>query len=493
MNILIPLIPHSTRHDKGMSKGFSSANFPLGVAYVVSAIRKKFPEVQIRVLPFDLQQIDTKEEIQRELCVIAREFTPDFIMFGGMITRYQYIITLSQVVRELFPDAVQILGGGASTWGHYLFAGEAPIDFLTVGEAEETIISILTGNHENTPGIVDWAKNGFSAEKQITSNLNVIPIEKQIASNLDIIPIPSHADFLVAEYINIQKRLTGWRTMPIVASRGCPFLCHFCTPSTNSLRMRSVDNVIEEMKILKSNYGADSVYFWDELQFVKKPWFEDLCRQMILEKLNLKWVFVTRATLVREKDIPLLKFAHEAGCVRVAVGIESGSEKILKAMNKNTTVQEMADALQRVRKAGIKATGSMLLGTPGENENTVQSSIDFANKNLLETSFYNLIPLPGADVYERYCKDKKLIPDEKQYMYKVSSSGGDASNIIMNLTEMDDATYISETTRANQSVKKFGLVHAVRYYRLLDGVIYMLNKKLSAIRRMLSGRIFDTP
>jgi radical SAM superfamily enzyme YgiQ (UPF0313 family) len=463
-----------------MSKGFSSANFPLGMAYVVAAIRKKFSEVEIRIAPFDLLQIDTEEEIRRELGIIAKEFAPDFVMFGGMITRYHYIVTLSRAVRKLFPDAVQILGGGAATWGHYLFADEAPIDFLTIGEAEETIISILTGNHENVPGILHLAKK-YSL------------VEKQIISNVDTIPIPSHADFLIAEYLDIQKRLTGWRTMPIVASRGCPFHCHFCSPSTNRLRIRSVDNVIEEMKFLKNSYGADSIYFWDELQFVRKPWFEDLCRQMILQKLNLKWIFVTRATLVREKDIPLLKFAREAGCVRVAVGIESGSEAILKAMNKNTSVQEMADALRRVRKAGIKATGSMLLGTPGENKDTIQRSIDFANKNLLETSFYNLIPLPGAEVYERHCRNKKLIPDEKAYMYKVSLSGGDASNIIMNLTEMDDATYLAETARANKSVKIFGLRESVRYYGLLWGAGYMLNRKLLTINRKLSGRIFDTP
>lgn len=153
----------------------------------------------------------------------------------------------------------------------------------------------------------------------------------------------------------------------------------------------------------------------------------------------------------------------------------------------------MADALRRVRKAGIKATGSMLLGTPGENKDTIQSSIDFANQNLLETSFYNLIPLPGTEVYEHHCRSRKLIPDEKQYMYKVSSSGGDASNIIMNLTEMDDATYILETARANQSVKKFGLGDAIKYYGLFNGVIYSLNRKSNRIKRKFSGRIFDTP
>ena len=343
---MIPLIPHSTRHDKGMSKVFSTANFPLGVAYVVAAIRKKFSEVEFLIAPFDLLQIDTEEEVQRELMIIAKQFLPDFVIYGGMITRYHYIVNLARIVRKLFPNAVQILGGGAATFGHYLFVDEAPIDFMTLGDAEETIISILTGNYENTPGIFDMAIKNLSAEKQIVSDL-------------DAIPIPSHNDFLVGDYISIQKRITGWRTMPIVASRGCPFHCSFCSPSTNKWRIRSVDSVIEEMKYLKSKYGIDSIYFWDELQFVDKPWIEDLCRLIIKHKLNLKWVFVTRATLVREKDISLLRFARQAGCVRIAVGIESGSDVILKAMNKKTSVLEMSDALQRVRKAGIKATGSM--------------------------------------------------------------------------------------------------------------------------------------
>lgn len=488
MRILIPLIPHSTRHNKGMSKGFSNANFPMGVAYVVAAIRKTFPEATIQVAPFDINQVDTEEEVQSELSAIARRFAPDFIMYGGMITRYQYIVTLSRVAKKLFPDAVQILGGGAATWGYCLFIDEAPIDFVTIGEAEGTIISILTGATSGVPGIVDMKKYGRLGRFGIDSLA-----EKQVTTDLNVIPFPSHADFEVAKYIEIQERVTGWRTMPMIASRGCPFLCHFCTPSASGLRVRAVDNLIEEMKFLKRNYGIDSIYFWDELQFVKKSWFEELCRKLIQEKVELKWVFVTRATLVREKDIPLLKLAREAGCVRVAVGIESGSDVILRAMNKATSVQEMADALRRVRKAGIKASGSMLLGFPGENRQTIANSIEFANGNLLETSFYNLIPLPGAEVYDSYCKSRNLIPNEKEYMYKVSSSGGDASNIVMNLTEMDDATYIAETARANRSVRQFGLRDAVEYYGIPRGIAYTLNRKLAAARRQLAGRTFDTP
>ncbi len=117
MRILVPLIPHSTRHDKGMSRGFSNESFPLGVAYVVAAVRKSFPEVEIRIASFDLDGVDTDDEIRRELKQISKSFCPDFILFGGMITRYHYIVTLSTRAREIFPNAVQILGGGASTLG----------------------------------------------------------------------------------------------------------------------------------------------------------------------------------------------------------------------------------------------------------------------------------------------------------------------------------------------------------------------------------------
>jgi len=462
-----------------MARGFSNASFPLGVAYVAAAIRRKWPDAEIKVASFDIDGVQSREEIHQELQKISLTFQPDFIMFGGMITRYHYIVTLSRECRAFFPKAVQILGGGAATWGHELFFDEAPIDYFAVGQSEESILMILSGQPESNPGIVSaTARN---------------PGVKQSISNLDLIPIPSHADFRVQDYLNIQKRVTGWKTMPIVASRGCPFLCHFCTPSTSSLRIRSTDSVIEEFRFLKMQYGADSIYFWDELQFVKKPWFEELCQKLIKANLGMKWTMVTRATLVRDEDMPLLRLARQAGCARISIGIESGSEKVLKAMNKNTTVQQMADALRRVRMAGIKATGSMLLGFPGENQETVQQSVDFANRNLLETSFYNLIPLPGAEVYEGHCKKHNLIPDEKSYMYKVSTTSGDASNIILNLTEMDDAAYIAATRHANSSVRKFGMRDAIRYYGLSRGLRHAMISTVNRAKRNMTGRMFDTP
>jgi len=90
------------------------------------------------------------------------------------------------------------------------------------------------------------------------------------------------------------------------------FFCHFCTPSPVAACPVPSYNLIEEMKFLKRNYGVDSIYFWDELQFVKKPWFEEFCRKLISEKVQLKW-FCDARDLVREKDVPLLKLARKPG------------------------------------------------------------------------------------------------------------------------------------------------------------------------------------
>jgi len=97
-------------------------------------------------------------------------------------------------------------------------------------------------------------------------------------------------------------------------------------------------------------------------------------------------------------------------------------------------------SLKIIREAGINVTGSILAGFPGENQGTIQDSIDFANRNLLKTSFYCLIPLPGSKIYDYYISNQ-IIKDEYEYLECVSQAGGDASNIVINLIEMDAATY----------------------------------------------------
>ena len=161
-------------------------------------------------------------------------------------------------------------------------------------------------------------------------------------------------------------------------------------------------------------------------------------------------------------------------------------------MNKKTSVRQTESAIKTIRDAGIKASGSMLIGYPGESPETIRDSVGFANRNLLKTSFYCLIPLPLTEIY-RYCVEKGIIRDESAYLKRVSDSGGDASQLVINITDMDDRTYRDEVARANALVGRVALSDMLKYYGAGRGCMEYMKAFYGSIRLKMSGRLFDTP
>jgi len=474
MKILVIVIPHSDRH----SGDYSMLSFPLGLAYVIAAVRKKIQGVEIVVSDFSVDQVISEEAIKDKLRSLSGNFKPDFVIFGSMITRFSYINSLSRIIKEFFPLAKQVLGGSAAGSGYKFFLNDGVIDFLVAGEGEEAIIDILSDNWKNNPAIV-------------SPQGRRVP-EKIAIKNIDSLPMPSYRDFDVKVYIENSFLDTGWRYLPMITSRGCPFTCNFCYPNFGNLvRLRSEDAVIEEMKYLNKTYGVEAVYFWDEIQFLNKEWMESFCRKLSDQKVKLKWVCSSRANLLREKDMPLLRLAKKAGCVRISIGIESGNQGILDRMNKGTKVQQVADALRVIRSCGIKATGTILAGYPGESCATLSDTVKFANRNLLKTEFCCLIPLPGSKIYD-YCIENNLIKDEYAYLEKVSVRGGDASHIMLNITDMDDQTYSREIRKANARMGKIRLPSVLAYYGLIRGLIKYLDGWRKSVIMKLQGRRFET-
>lgn len=475
MNILIITIPHSVRH----SGDYSMFNFPLGMAYVLASVRKKIKGTNILVSDFSVEHIISEDAMKEKLQSIKCNFNPDYVLYGAMITRFSYIRTLSFLIKDMFPYAKQVLGGSAAGSGYKFFIDDRIIDYIVVGEGEEAIADILSGN---------WSKN-----KSIITQGSVLMPVSQTIENIDTIPMPSYKDFDVEKYIENNHYNTGWRYMPMIASRGCPFACTFCYPNFGrTVRFRGEDQVISEMAYLGKDYNVEAVSFWDEIQFLNKEWMENFCRKLINIKMNMKWVCVSRASLFQEKDIPLLRLAKKAGCLRIAIGIESGNQNILDKMNKNTEVKQIEDAIRIIRKAGIKVTGSILAGYPGETIETLDDTVKFANRNLLKTSFYCLIPLPGSKIYDD-CVSNNRIKNERAYLEDVSTQGGDASHIVINLTDMDDQTYRNEIRKANESVKDIKLKSMIKYYGFGIGLVnYGINLYKTFYMKKL-GRKFETP
>jgi len=222
---------------------------------------------------------------------------------------------------------------------------------------------------------------------------------------------------------------------------------------------------------------------------------QKFAEELLLKKANLKWSAVSRVSLFQpeqeKQNMELLHLCKKAGALRITVGIESGNQQMLDAMNKKTTIVEIEYAIELIRRAGIKATGSMLVGYPGETVQTVKDSISFANRNLLQTSFYCLIPLPGTALYDE-CKAKGIIKHEDEYLETISEHG-DASHIYINLTDMTDKEYVDIVEVANIAVSTIPTKAYFDYYGTRGGVVALLKQYAKSINTKLHKRVFETP
>lgn len=202
----------------------------------------------------------------------------------------------------------------------------------------------------------------------------------------------------------------------MIATRGCCFNCSFCDRVTHGwkFRKRSVGNVLEEVMLLVNDYKIEHIRFVDDCIMLDRKWFKELC--LGLKTLSITWTCLGRADLVEPE---LLKIMKDSGCVEIFFGFESGSQKLLDAMNKKTTVEINRQAIKNCRDAGITCCAYMMFGFPGEDAYTVDDTIGF-----LETAkpdkarISTFLPIPGTDVWDNPDKYQVTIKDNYQdYWY----------------------------------------------------------------------------
>ena len=200
----------------------------------------------------------------------------------------------------------------------------------------------------------------------------------------------------------------------LYTSKGCPFKCSFCTVSGTPWKMRSSDNIIRELRYLKDRYGLRTASFFDETFTFDRGRVEVLCKALLEEDLDIKWYCNTRAHLVDEKLLALMKMA---GCRGISFGIESGSQKILDGVEKHVKVEQAKQAVNWSKKAGIKTFCSFILGLPGEDKSTIQETLSFVRETLPTSAQFNVaVPYPGTKLYDQvHGKDTNELDFRKMY------------------------------------------------------------------------------
>ncbi len=230
-------------------------------------------------------------------------------------------------------------------------------------------------------------------------------VEAEPPEDLDALPLPDRSQLDLAFYAGAGEELAGlsYRTLGVITSRGCPFRCDFCVNSKRSttLRFHSPARVVEEVRYLADRHHIESIAFYDELMATDTERFRTICEEMIRAGLNrLRWECQMHPRTIREDLLPLMK---RAGCVQVAVGFESGSQRILERIHKSTNVEENIAAACKVREAGLRLRGCFVFGVPGETRGDIRKTEDFVKTAKPDfVSMHFLTPLPGTALFDDF-------------------------------------------------------------------------------------------
>ena len=368
---------------------------PIGTLYAATALR----DHGVSVAVFDAMLEPPAKKflaiLQQQRPKIVAVYEDDFNFLSKMcLTRMREVAwEIAKASREI--GAVVIVHGSDSTDNPDLFLASG-FDYVLCGEAENVLVdlctSILRGAElPELDGVVrlDENRQMTSSRQRLAKN----PAWTQLSAPArDLIDLePYRAAWLGAH---------GYFSTNMVASRGCPFRCNWCAKpiSGNRFHLRAAAAVAEEMKLLKQT-GVEHIWFGDDVFALDHHWVREFAEEVTKRNAAVPFKVQSRADLMREETVLDLK---AAGCAEVWMGVESGAQAILDAMDKGLKLSTVVAARGRLQDAGIRACFFLQFGYPGETWTELQETIAFVRKlrpDDIGISFS--YPLPGTVFYER--------------------------------------------------------------------------------------------
>lgn len=367
----------------------------LGLGYLAAVLREDGHDVELMLRPSQMRSEGAFVEWLRR-----RRFD----LYGIKVFSCQARATQRTIalIREADPHATIVLGGAhPSADPHHLFHLFPEADYGLSGEGEvglRELTRVLTGGTNRkerlsgVPGLV-WRDSDAT---------RVNP--PRYVEVLDTLPFPAWDLMPPVSFPHLP--FNGYsRRHPIasmILTRGCPHRCTFCGAATvngRRLRMRSADNIIDELRLLISRYGVREIQFYDSNCADRRGPLREVLRRIIAEGINITWC-APNGIRLDAVDEELVRLMAGSGCFQVNVGIESGSPRILKQIRKNLSLDMVRRSVALLRRGGIEVVGFFMFGFPGETREDIRQTLDLAmGLPLTGASFSIYCPLPGTDDY----------------------------------------------------------------------------------------------
>ncbi len=456
-------------------------HFPVGLGLIAASLKAKGHNITV---------LDNETEClnKYELSDYIKQSGHDIFGITAMATQYNYVKGLIRMIKELTGKPV-ILGGPLATYSHKTVLEKTNVDICVIGEGEETAVDLID-NLDNLKNVTGIAFKG---------NGDVVCTSPRVnRESRDAYLMPAYELFKMHPYLGKQQvQYEGWGAkylnkdvaniinIGISTGIGCPYHCKFCSRSVIKSRLRSIDNIIAEIKYCIDRFGIKGVRFLDDLLIINEKRTFELCEK--IKPLNIVWSGQARTNILNDK---IAKAMKEAGCIGIGFGYESGSNRMLKAMHKQVTVEDHKKATLAAKRNGLSIRVQIMFGYPGENKESVEETIAFFKEIEIPPRRFNVLtPLPGSELYDE-CLKNETIRDENEYLDKVSiqDAGFGSKKVLLNLTEMSDNEFeklLLYTEKTMEDNYKIIFKRKIMLWFLLVAKEY-LQRQMHRIRKITS-------
>lgn len=372
---------------------------PLGLAYLGAVLKKAGHKVKV----FDMM-------VEKDnLAGFVKDYQPSLVGISANTPLIKGAWQAAEIVKKN-SRAYVVLGGPHPTSLPEESLTKEYIDGIIAGEGEKGIINLAKA----LEGQKSFSEVEGLVYRGVNKEIKYNPTE--LLKNLDELPFPAYELFKIDSYSVTQPLKDpgkkGTRAFYIMTSRGCPYNCIFCYKGINQRRWRfhSPEYVISEWRFLVEQLKATEIGVQDDNFNLNKPRALKICQLLKENGLNkVPWI-TNNGIRADHVDFELLKAMKEAGCKRVAFGVESGDEEIIKNIDKKLLLEKVVKAMSDAKKANLSTMGFFMFGNPGENSRTMKKTIQFALKLDPDVAHFSIAtPYPGTRLYFTILKKGKLL------------------------------------------------------------------------------------
>lgn len=331
--------------------------------------------------------------------------------------QWPIITELTNLIRRKYPDIYMVAGGEQVTAIPEYSLQSSSLDAVVLGEGEKIFPALIEAirsskNLSNIRGIAFKDK----AEKRI-----IINSREERISDLDSIPWPDWTSIPIENYINadLQNGVNRGRSMPIVATRGCPFQCTFCSNRKmweSLFRTRDPKDVVQEMKSYIEKYKIENFNFQDLTAFVNKKQVLALSKEILNHGLKITWQLPS-GTRIESFDSEVARAAYESGCRNIAFAPESASPEILKSVKKDVDLQDIERAIKAALKSRMNLSCFFIVGFPSESKDTLNMNLKYVRKlarlGVTDIGVAQFVPYPGSELFDELLQGGKIVINDE--------------------------------------------------------------------------------